>query len=380
MIAATIPAGILVASVLGIAFVFRSLRRDRLPLYFLAQLATLPVLRMLPTPAHDGVRLFLPTFFFLAAMAGWGLVWAADGLAGALRSRTSWVRATLAAVVLGTAAWGLARAHPFELSYYNELIGGAPGAWRRGFELSYWYDAFNARTLDELNAKLPKGSSVASLNELSDPPTFQELQALGALRGDLDFGLPADGSFPYAWLLTHDSKASPFTRLLFAMRPWYGRRPSQLGGLRVATVADPVAVSRALALEVLASEPPAKHDGNLVPTPAVNPEAFAWARSDPDGLIAAAKALARGDFDGKARARDLARLLSRHDDPKRTRWPGSRPAALLLHSRPGALVEAAKILAARPDAVRSILQSPAYLDLEAVGGYLDRELPAGKAD
>ena len=33
--------------------------------------------------------------------------------------------------------------HPYELSYYNELIGGPRGAWARGFELTYWYDAFN---------------------------------------------------------------------------------------------------------------------------------------------------------------------------------------------------------------------------------------------
>ncbi len=48
------------------------------PLYFALQLVFLPSLRMLPTPAHDGVRLFLPTFFFLAAFAGWGAVAVAD--------------------------------------------------------------------------------------------------------------------------------------------------------------------------------------------------------------------------------------------------------------------------------------------------------------
>ena len=321
LIAVTVPVGILAASAVGVAYALRNARRDRLPLYFLIHLATLPVLRMLPTPAHDGVRLFLPTFFFLAAMAGWGLVWASDGLAKLARWRTAGIRVALAATVLGSAGWGLVAIHPFELSYYSEPIGGPTGAWRHGFELTYWYDAFNARTLDELGKRLPKGASVASLNELSDPPTFQDLQALGALRGDLDFGLPADGSFPFAWLLTHDSKASAFTRLLFAMRPWYERRPGQLGGLRVATVADPSAVSRALALELLASEVPARHDGNLVPIPNINEEVFAWSRSDPEGLLAAAKAVARGEFD-RARGRDLLRLLARHDDPKRATMAG----------------------------------------------------------
>ena len=53
--------------------------------------------------------------------------------------------AVLALVVLVPAAWQLIRVHPFELSYYNELIGGPRGAWHRGFELTYWYDAFNDR-------------------------------------------------------------------------------------------------------------------------------------------------------------------------------------------------------------------------------------------
>ena len=57
--------------------------------------------------------------------------------------------------------------------------------------------------------------------------------------------------FPFVWLLTQDSKAVAFTRLLFAMRPWYSSQPRQLDGAQVAAVADPVAVSRAYALKTL---------------------------------------------------------------------------------------------------------------------------------
>src|SRR5205823_6470256 len=69
LMAVTVPASLLAAALLGVVFALRNAGRDRLPLYFLLHLVTLPVLRMLPTPAHDGVRLLLPTFFFLAAMA-----------------------------------------------------------------------------------------------------------------------------------------------------------------------------------------------------------------------------------------------------------------------------------------------------------------------
>ena len=57
--------------------------------------------------------------------------------------------------------------------------------------------------------------------------------------------------FRTSWLLTQDSKATALTRLMFAMRPWYASEPRQLGGARVASVIDPITVSRAWALQVL---------------------------------------------------------------------------------------------------------------------------------
>jgi hypothetical protein len=316
LIAITVPASILAAALAGLVVTAGRLRRDRLPLFFLVNLVTLPLLRMLSTPAHDGVRLFLPTFFFLAAFAGWGAVGLADGLARLFRARAGVVRGVVAGLVLLPAAWQLVKIHPFELSYYNELIGGPRGARDAGFELAYWYDAFNDRTLADLNRRLPPGASMDSLNEFTSTlPTFFELQSLGALRGDVVLGARSLDAFPYAWLLTHDSKALAFTRLLFAMRPWYALEPRQLDGLRVAMVAAPETVARAWALQLLAAkpdpDPPAppevpdwvrRHAPWLarfwgeslarVRPPQVNEATFAWARADPQGLRAAARTIA----------------------------------------------------------------------------------------
>ena len=74
-------------------------------------------------------------------------------------------------------------------------------------------------------------------------PVFQDQLSLGILRGDIFLGSTGPG-FPFVWLLTQDSKASTFTRLLFAMRPWYASEPRGLEEARVLTVNDPVAVSR----------------------------------------------------------------------------------------------------------------------------------------
>jgi hypothetical protein len=373
LIAVTVPASLLAAALLGVIFTLLRVRSDRLPLYFLVHLVTLPILRMLPTPAHDGVRLFLPTFFFLSAMAGWGTVGLAQLLARGLRRFEKVVVAALMLLVLGPAAWQLVAVHPFELSYYNELVGGPRGAWRRGFELAYWFDAFNERTIAKLNARLPRGAAVDFLNERDRPPTFQELQELGELRSDLVLETRHPNAFPYVWLLTHDSKATPFTRLLFAMQPWYALRPCQLDGLRVATVADPVAVSRAWALWLLAERGGFAEARPRVSLPGFNQAIFDWARSDPDRLRAAARAIASGDpRAGESDGSRLRAILRRFDQPGER---GGRFSERLVKGRPEALVEAVEILIRHPEAVRTVLTRFGYTDPDTVGGTLDRDLP-----
>lgn len=356
LIAITVPATLLAAALVGLIYGLRNLRRDQVPLYFFVHLITLPLIRMLNTPAHDGVRLFLPTFFFLAAFAGWGAVWLADGLARLFRTRPAWFRTAVAAVVLVPAARQLVNIHPFELSYYNELIGGPVGAYKHGFELTYWYDAFNDKTLAALNDPkvLPPGASVDLLNERTNPDTFLDLQSLGHLRADLNLIGGDVKDYPYVWLLSQDSKASTFTRLLFLMKPKYERHPEQLGRLRVVTLADPAAVGRAWVLQNLVEapgkgklDPPAGEAPAWVrryapwlgrfwgegvirtPPPVLNEPLFAWARRDPAGLRDAARALAgnkelldwaKADpFAATIAAHDLALGRTREDDPNPAR-------------------------------------------------------------
>ena len=393
LIAVTVPAAILIASILGLFDTLRNARRDPLPVYFVIQFATIPVVRMFPTPAHDGVRLLLPSFFFLAGLAGWGAVWLADALSRLARARSPllarWVVATL---ILGSSAWQLVKTHPYELSYYNELIGGPGGAWRPGlFELNYWYDAFNPRALAELNQKLPRQAEIDTLRDPgSQPPTFGELQTLGHLRSDLVLGWASQDRFPYVWLLTHDSKGTSFFRLLYAMTPWYSVHPRQLDGLRVATVADPVAVSRAWALWLLCDagtdrpRPPRRAPawvrlhvprlgrlwGEGLTQPRVtdlDESVFDWARSDPEGLLTASRRLAaRHALGDDPAARRLLAALDRHHS--------HRPVGALFDARPEALVEAVRIVIERPEAVRTVLTREPYTDTDLIQGPLDRDV------
>ena len=403
LIAVTVPAGILLTALFGLVVgLGRSVRtRDAIPWFFGLNLVVLPILRMLPTPAHDGVRLLLPTFFFLAAFTGWGVVALGDLLAR-LIPRPIACRALVALLVLGSAAGQLVRIHPFELSYYNELIGGPRGASQRGFELSYWYDAFNKQTLKEMNEQLPDGTAIDTYNsELINTPTMACLQELGQIKPGIVLGWPDHGKFPHAWMLTHDSKAIPRTRLLFAMKPVYERSPAQLDGLRVASIIGPEAASRAWALDILTRaegspetvrapdwvrrspwlKPFARFWGEGVtrgPRLEVDERIFTWAKTDPQGLRSAAQALADGKpSEPGSSAAKLRAYLGRRDfdTPKdRLDWR----TGILLGNRPEALVEAVNILINRPDAVRSVLLHPGFIDPQSIGGHLDQDVIARK--
>lgn len=166
---------------LGIGRVLGGRFRDRLGTLLLANWVFLIVLRALPNaPGHDGARLFLPAFVFLACLAGLGLAWVGDGLRKVAGRRLG---GALAALVLGIAlasgAWSTWRYHPLQLSYYNSLIGGLSGASKAGMEPTYYWDALTPDVRDWINAHSEPGDSVALV---FPAVTFEYLHRWGLLR------------------------------------------------------------------------------------------------------------------------------------------------------------------------------------------------------
>ncbi|MFO0945992.1 MAG: hypothetical protein U1D30_08605 [Planctomycetota bacterium] len=122
----------------------------------------------LPVERYDGERLFLFVFPLWSVVVGIGV----SGLFGFL---ARWVPSTfnyvLWAIFLVSQAIGIFRLHPCELSYYNALVGGLPGATNHGLEATYWGDSVTNGLLAELASRGKPGDQAALL------PTMHAAQA-----------------------------------------------------------------------------------------------------------------------------------------------------------------------------------------------------------
>jgi hypothetical protein len=134
-------------------------------------------------PMHDGVRLFLPLFPFYCVLAGTGAVAIGEWVTRGLRVRIPWVEqrrdlivALSIVAVIAPAALRTAQTHPYQLSYFNALIGGVEGAERRGLEVTNLKEVLSREVLADLAAELPAEARV-------DPGFFIEeicfYQAIG---------------------------------------------------------------------------------------------------------------------------------------------------------------------------------------------------------
>lgn len=211
MTLATVPVALLALAGVGTARL-RRWRDQPLLVLCVLQIAFFWLIVALPSsPNHDGVRLFLPMFPFLALLAGSGFAWMVEGL----RCRLARPWAALACLAVGALFfyppyWQVTRARPYFLSYYGEAIGGIAGAQRAGLETSYWFDALTPAFLMRVNEILPEGAGVASYPH---PLHLQHLQSYGMLRGDLE--VREDGAASYLLLLARRASFTPAHRAIY---------------------------------------------------------------------------------------------------------------------------------------------------------------------
>ncbi len=94
----------------------------------------------MPTvPKYDGVRLFLPAFPFICMIAGIGLHHLFMFKKGKWGNFFFLIYTLIFLVTIHTS---IIKPHPYQSSYFNELIGGVDGAAKKGFEAEYWGNAY----------------------------------------------------------------------------------------------------------------------------------------------------------------------------------------------------------------------------------------------
>jgi len=187
MLLATTPLLVLMASAIGIGQFTKKLNADRRKAPREALLLwsfgfPLLLLAMPGVPKYDGIRLMLPAYPFLAALAAEGAVGVWERVRSRFRAQKS------AAWRLGVvcAFWLLLPVvlfHPFQLCYYGELAGGPWGARKLGFETTYWNETLDPQALAYLDKHVPEHGSVALVAVGS--LVWQYYPAMGEVRKDI---------------------------------------------------------------------------------------------------------------------------------------------------------------------------------------------------
>ena len=159
--AIVIPIPLLIAAGLGLS----NRTSEGLLGLALINLGVLFGVTLLPaTPLHDGIRLFLAVFPFVCLLAGLGASRAFDLLVQRgpewLVRRPGIVAAALSLGVLGFPVARTIQSHPFQLSYFNALVGGVRGAESRGLEITTQKEVLNRAVLADLAEVIPGGSVI----------------------------------------------------------------------------------------------------------------------------------------------------------------------------------------------------------------------------
>lgn len=118
-------------------------------LWFLLPFAYVLILR---PPMYDGYRHFLfllPPVFILSGLA-LEAIWD--------RLQNTWTYALTLTVLLVPGVIGLVTLHPYEYTYYNLLVGGTGGAFRR-YETDFWLTCYK-ELMTQVNEQAPSGTTL----------------------------------------------------------------------------------------------------------------------------------------------------------------------------------------------------------------------------
>jgi 4-amino-4-deoxy-L-arabinose transferase-like glycosyltransferase len=144
------------------------------------------------TPIFGGTKHWLPAYPFLCLLAGRGFQVVSSGLRALASEHPRLARAaravpvTCALAVCSAPLVMTIHSHPFGLSFYTPLVGGAAGAATRGLNRTFW-----GYTTGSLLAFLNQHAAPNARIYVHDtaPQSFEMLRADGRLREDLSWTL-----------------------------------------------------------------------------------------------------------------------------------------------------------------------------------------------
>ena len=198
MVLITVPAAILVCFLWYLVKTLKNPKKEHKAFFiFLNFITPLLVITLPLAQGYDGIRLFMPAFPFIALLAGAGFADICRVIPGILWKNKNTFQKQLAfkiilfIMVFIPIAWNLFSISPYHLAYYNELIGGIPGAKKAGMETVYWCETITPEFLEEINHELFPGSRIKTLAMPEEPLLYY--QKLGMLRNDVTVG----GKPPY---------------------------------------------------------------------------------------------------------------------------------------------------------------------------------------
>lgn len=221
MTVVTVPETILLLSLTGALALFWVKPRRQVMVLFLFNAVLILVMGLLPGAVlHDVNRLMLPVLPCLVGLAGSGFFLLVRYLKESCQKIPAlqairYLPAKLVGIVYALAlfppGFDLYLYHPYELSYYNRLVGGLRGAYERGLEVTYFMEAMGPDFLRLLNRELPANAVVnASFSNFM----LAYYQEENRLRRDIR--LTDKGDFDYYILLTRLSSFSQTDRLIFS--------------------------------------------------------------------------------------------------------------------------------------------------------------------
>ncbi|MGB2894714.1 MAG: hypothetical protein WBB65_00945 [Anaerolineales bacterium] len=164
----TIPLLLLVViGSLAVSSAFRSMQRDEKRILFVLCFwfgIPLTMNIFLHFPNYGNARHYLFSLPPLFILAGYSFQW----IFHKIKNRA--VVITLTLLVIFPGVWSIAKLHPYEYIYFNNLAGGIPGAWRK-FDLDYWCISYK-EAIEYLNDTAPFASRVVVWGPIQSARTF----------------------------------------------------------------------------------------------------------------------------------------------------------------------------------------------------------------